>query len=426
MNHEQIVKEKQNGILCYLMGKEENEDGMPYVMNEANFLSATLHDGSKSVNDLANVKEHLLALQSHPSKKKDSVEKGSDMYMEKSVAEHEVPELVVNSCSVVKDIYIDEGVPTQDKVLFENGMPEDDQGGDNQIKEQLKNENSSPDAPVSPKESMFEEGVIDQCDPKVFRPAEEELNNAKKSLTISVSKELTLGELLLMPHSGIENSCIISPCGKSNGIEEQSCQTSSGNQMLRPALASAAEELENACEDVPSPVVASVVEESNHGNEKPCLISLAEVSLSEYSTNDVSHEPKLETASITMDFDSSAPTASSTSECHQSTSYHQVLETRFISDHVDVNGPLISNKLQYSLGESSFSATVGPRCHSGSIPYSGNISHRSDSSSTSTHSFAFPVLQSEWNSSPVRMARADRRRLRKRRGWRYGLLCCTF
>lgn len=55
----------------------------------------------------------------------------------------------------------------------------------------------------------------------------------------------------------------------------------------------------------------------------------------------------------------------------------------------------VSSRFQYGLGESSFSASSGPLpSHinfSGPIPYSGNISLRSDSSTTSTRSFAFPV-----------------------------------
>ncbi|XP_044966817.1 uncharacterized protein LOC123426961 [Hordeum vulgare subsp. vulgare] len=76
--------------------------------------------------------------------------------------------------------------------------------------------------------------------------------------------------------------------------------------------------------------------------------------------------------------------------------------------------------------ESSFSGAnitldaVAPSAHI------GNISLRSDSSTTSTRSFAFPVLQTEWNSSPVRMAKADRRRFRRDRGWGYRVLCCKF
>ncbi|KAK4410415.1 Protease 2 [Sesamum angolense] len=85
------------------------------------------------------------------------------------------------------------------------------------------------------------------------------------------------------------------------------------------------------------------------------------------------------------------------------------------------NGSVVS-QLQYDAGETSFSA-AGLISYSGPIAFSGSLSHRSDGSTTSGRSFAFPVLQSEWNSSPVRMAKADRRRFRKHKGWRLGLLC---
>ncbi|KAI3730513.1 hypothetical protein L1987_61683 [Smallanthus sonchifolius] len=80
-------------------------------------------------------------------------------------------------------------------------------------------------------------------------------------------------------------------------------------------------------------------------------------------------------------------------------------------------------------GESSFSVAGHVSEHiaySGPMAFSGSTSLRSESSTTSTRSFAFPILQNEWNSSPVRMAKADRRRLQKQRGWRHGILCCRF
>jgi hypothetical protein len=42
--------------------------------------------------------------------------------------------------------------------------------------------------------------------------------------------------------------------------------------------------------------------------------------------------------------------------------------------------------------------------------------------------FCFPIrrLQNEWNSSPVKMAKADRRRVKEDRGWGYRILCCKF
>ncbi|KAI0512234.1 hypothetical protein KFK09_012872 [Dendrobium nobile] len=70
-------------------------------------------------------------------------------------------------------------------------------------------------------------------------------------------------------------------------------------------------------------------------------------------------------------------------------------------------------------------ALSGPIITSGHIPYSGNISLRSDSSTTSTRSFAFPILQSDWSSSPVKMAKAERKHSWKHR-WRAALTCCKF
>ncbi|XP_076891906.1 uncharacterized protein LOC143543481 [Bidens hawaiensis] len=80
-------------------------------------------------------------------------------------------------------------------------------------------------------------------------------------------------------------------------------------------------------------------------------------------------------------------------------------------------------------GESSFAVagpTLGLVTYSGHIGFSGSTSNRSDGSTTSTRSFAFPILQNEWNSSPVRMAKADRRQLQKRHGCRHGLFCFRF
>ncbi|KAL1803250.1 hypothetical protein ACET3Z_031897 [Daucus carota] len=90
---------------------------------------------------------------------------------------------------------------------------------------------------------------------------------------------------------------------------------------------------------------------------------------------------------------------------------------------------VINDKIKRDQGESSFSV-AGPLAdavpYSGHVPFSGSISLRSDSSTTSTRSFAFPVLPNEWNSSPVRMAKADRRNYRRQRGCFSRLLCCRF
>nr|XP_043610747.1 uncharacterized protein LOC122582421 [Erigeron canadensis] len=124
-----------------------------------------------------------------------------------------------------------------------------------------------------------------------------------------------------------------------------------------------------------------------------------------------------------------------------SSSFHKVENLECVNGHsresdgapklhdLDSDNAALVNLVHHGQGESSFSVAgpvSGLITYSGPIAHSGNISHRSDSSTTSTRSFAFPILPNEWNSSPVRMAKADRRRLRKSRGWRHGLLCCRF
>ncbi|KAG9140286.1 hypothetical protein Leryth_024213 [Lithospermum erythrorhizon] len=78
-------------------------------------------------------------------------------------------------------------------------------------------------------------------------------------------------------------------------------------------------------------------------------------------------------------------------------------------------------------GELILCNVSGQIMYSGPVTTSGSTSMRSESSTTSARSFAFPVLQAEWNSSPVKMGNANRRRLRKKHGsWKRGILCCRF
>eukprot|EP01018_Ginkgo_biloba_P014743 Gb_36330 [translate_table: standard] len=76
-----------------------------------------------------------------------------------------------------------------------------------------------------------------------------------------------------------------------------------------------------------------------------------------------------------------------------------------------------------SIASSGLISYSEPRSYSGPIPFSGNISLRSDSSTTSTRSFAFPILASEWNSSPVKMGHADPRYYKKKRRWQFLCFC---
>lgn len=85
----------------------------------------------------------------------------------------------------------------------------------------------------------------------------------------------------------------------------------------------------------------------------------------------------------------------------------------------------VVSQTQYDGADSSHSA-ASFIAFSGLIAYSGSLSLRSDGSATSTRSFAFPLLLSEEDRSPVRMENTDLRHFQKHKDWRSGLLCCRF
>lgn len=93
---------------------------------------------------------------------------------------------------------------------------------------------------------------------------------------------------------------------------------------------------------------------------------------------------------------------------------------------LDTFNEVNSNNDAAEMGSYTYSGPIplsGPISYSGPIPFSGSLSLRSDSSTTSTRSFAFPILSSEWNSSPVKMVQADPRYFRKKRRWRFLCFC---
>ncbi|KAJ6324620.1 hypothetical protein OIU76_011835 [Salix suchowensis] len=214
---------------------------------------------------------------------------------------------------------------------------------------------------------------------------------------------------------------------------------------VTPTLVFAAEELDSGLEaaTLAVPALDPACQEAEHSHKEAVSASLTLTS--EAGESDSSNvESKLashaldsvreELTSTIMDqlpYDSKAETRSITASGRKSPEngdHSQCLAPGISSRFEDPNTEPFSGRL-YTDGESSFSATgslSGLVSYSGPIPYSGSISLRSDSSTTSTRSFAFPVLQSEWNSSPVRMAKAGRRHLQKPRRWMQGLLCCRF
>lgn len=115
-------------------------------------------------------------------------------------------------------------------------------------------------------------------------------------------------------------------------------------------------------------------------------------------------------------------TSGSTENSVSSTDNAQNLHEPLLDTLNEVNG----DNDAAEMGSYTYSGPIplsGPISYSGPIPFSGSLSLRSDSSTTSTRSFAFPILSSEWNSSPVKMVQADPRYFRKKRRWRFLCFC---
>lgn len=183
------------------------------------------------------------------------------------------------------------------------------------------------------------------------------------------------------------------------------------------------------------PKFKDLSEESNSGFTALPLFSEVSVNNENNESKETPTDCRVPGGVITFSFDGKEASTSGRDNNNEETTngiQSDVVKNGPGSEEATIEGPISSSKCSFRYlmqGDSNFSEAgllSGPIANSGHIPYSGSISLRSDSSTTSARSFAFPILQSEWNSSPVKMAKGDRRNLRKHRGWRMGLLCCRF
>lgn len=123
-----IMKENQKRISCDLKGTERGTGGLPYDLDDSNGWTETNFDCSLSMDDLKIENQDevrdFVASPIHSSRETGPFDKDSDVVMDKSIMECELPELTVcykeSTYHVVKDICIDEGVPSQEKILFES------------------------------------------------------------------------------------------------------------------------------------------------------------------------------------------------------------------------------------------------------------------------------------------------------------------
>ncbi|XP_048136433.1 uncharacterized protein LOC115728342 [Rhodamnia argentea] len=342
-----------------------------------------------------------------------------------------VPELMIcyreSSFLEVKDICIDEGVNSHENVLFEtdrdkgpgtNFLGSEDKGRNLSCR-RMDDHFSAANCLNCSEYHYFEDAVKLHVRANLVPTEIEADDNAD---AMSKVRDVALD---ILPCDSSDNVCY--------GITQPSSKESNLEQIIRAtALASASEGICGSLEDASAtsgdPSSASNSEDSpnhSHIEKLPDDCEADKVACppaSRGTDKDAPDASKAECRSTAPNSNASAPASTSGEEIHTT-------ETRNKMKHDGVSDSPTERQAEIFSGESSFSM-AGPISslitYSGPIAYSGNLSLRSDGSTTSNRSFAFPVLQDDWNSSPVRMAKADRRIFRRQRGWRHGLLCCRF
>ncbi|KAG9448548.1 hypothetical protein H6P81_008513 [Aristolochia fimbriata] len=350
-----------------------------------------------------------------PSREIELSEKEADLYTDKSITEIELPQMLVcfkeGNYHVVKDICVDEGVPSLDKILLESndvGYVSFAHFLHSDVKENCDLSNAVGNSDDSQK--------LPETDCPFFP-------EAKKVASIKYPDDL-LEEVDCHPDS-----------------EHEVMDDAQAGMVMAEKLAEARKsetDLGTALSQVKGNGDCQLTNQVANDQENPS--TSAGMTTKEFdnggSVIDNFFDSELDREIFTQELESSAPETSGRTVVSENTDHHpssgQSLSYCGLEDDAvldSLTGSTRSFFIQHGLGESSFSGArslPNSVAHSGHIPYSGSISLRSDSSTASARSFAFPILHSEWNSSPVRMAKADRRHLRKHRGWRMSFFCCRF
>ncbi|XVF49900.1 hypothetical protein PTKIN_Ptkin04bG0053200 [Pterospermum kingtungense] len=142
----------------------------------------------------------------------------------------------------------------------------------------------------------------------------------------------------------------------------------------------------------------------------------------------ISLKPMERSAIELFDENSHLSEVSSNSEAESGSTIHfsESSSTTMSSLEESLEGPECQQPQKTEIASLSRTEYRMSRSLTGPVPCSGAISLRSASSSASSHSFAFPILPSEWNGTPVRMVEADQRQPTKHQSWRTCFLCCKF
>ncbi|XP_038886032.1 uncharacterized protein LOC120076323 [Benincasa hispida] len=352
--------------------------------------------------------------------------KPSFSYVDKSVTECQVSKTIVCDQEInvndVKDICIDEGVSSLDNFFFKCTE-------EKSISKIMPLEEDQNEGSIKEKENSSEVSKFIADDHKVYLEdhfaMEWTTHDDAKDLTQIEEEKFNLSEPKVLMQKLVKRSY------SSESLDNIDVQISGEKVNSEdPSLASKSVE---SCNGTPALGAAAKPPNDNNIPTHPsgCTNESenGSITLNFNSISPVANGGEEHHGNPNLNYPAPMTSSAGTQECHERSD--SVIGTQVSTnlEHRTSDSRLVSNQSLHDIGESSFSA-VDPLAslvtYSGPIAYSGSISLRSESSTTSTRSFAFPILQSEWNSSPVKMVKAERRHYRKYRGWREGLLCCKF
>lgn len=231
-----IVKENQKRRLsCDLKRTERDAVRLPYAINDGDGWTAIEFDCSMGMDDLKSENKDevrdFVASPTYSSRKTGSFDEDSDFVMDKGVKKCELPELTVcykeSTYQVVKDICIDEGVPSLEKILFDSGsdektvcvdLPLEKDQNKESVKEKEDIKMSIPDG----LQISAENDSANQCDSKDLMQTREDVTD---SIANDVPEEMFLpGNKFPMLDMGTYTSHFKSSNNDSNKVEQHPFQ----------------------------------------------------------------------------------------------------------------------------------------------------------------------------------------------------------
>lgn len=410
-----------------------------------------LSDGEDSVNVAENKSANSTNPFLDPSCDDNLSQKKMELYTDKTVTECELPELIVcfkeGSYSIIKDICIDEGLPSVDKFFIQNGAVPDKElftclEPDMKVSNELAKDMGRTTEPNI--DCQIEMDGANQC------VSELDEGNVKARDENMVSDDLKVQTRFLVEGCKIDSpyeSCNIYGDDVQHNndkdlsfVEREESLTIASKEKDRVESEFPIQEYDNnnssrvSCDTDGSVSQRQSYEDMSEDGGSANSLRSSTAAQEDESTNSNQVGEGETAGTVTLDSDSLPPPTTSGREEDpntQKSEFQRAIHTVNILGLEEDSQTASSRSffIQHGHGESSFSSAgpfSGPLAYTDPASYSGSISHRSDSSTTSTRSFAFPVLHSEWNSSPVKMVKPDRRHLRKHRGWKLCFPCCRY